>query len=87
MESVRDNAGLMLIRLLMNMGAREILIAGMDGYDTDPARNYADQSMAFYTRKAQMEAMNTGISTVLKQFSREIAIRFVTEPKFVRVEA
>lgn len=86
-ESVRDNAGLMLIRLLMDMGAREILIAGMDGYDTDPARNYADQSMAFYTRKAQMEAMNTGISTVLKQFSREIAVRFVTEQKFVRVEA
>lgn len=86
-ESVRDNAGMMLIRLLMNMGAREILIAGMDGYDTDPARNYADQSMAFYTRRAQMEAMNIGLSTVLKQYSTEIALRFVTKPRFVGVEA
>lgn len=86
-EAVRDNAGMMLIRLLMELGAREILIAGMDGYDTDPARNYADQNMAFYTRRAQMEAMNTGMSTVLKQYSKDISLRFVTEPKFVRVEA
>lgn len=84
-ESVRDNAGMMLIRLLMNLGAKEILIAGMDGYDTDPALNYADQSMAFYTRRAQMEAMNTGMSTVLNEYKEKISIEFVTEPKFVRM--
>ena len=76
---------MMLIRLLMNLGAKEILIAGMDGYDTDPARNYADQSMAFYTRRAQMEAMNTGMCTVLNEYREKISIEFVTEPKFVRM--
>lgn len=86
-DAVRDNAGMMLIRLLMNLGAREVLIAGMDGYDTDPARNYADQSMAFYTRKAQMEAMNTGMSMVLTEYSKKIALRFITEQKFVRADA
>ena len=85
-EAVRDNAGLMLVRLLMGLEAREVLIAGMDGYDTDPARNYADQTMAFYTRRAQMEAINTGMSAVLTQYSREIALRFVTEPRFIRLE-
>lgn len=84
-EAVRDNAGMMLVRLLIQLGAREILVAGMDGYDTDPSRNYADQSMAFYTRKAQMEAMNAGMSAVLSEYSRQIPLRFVTEPKFVRV--
>lgn len=85
-EAVRDNAGMMLVRLLIQLGAREILVAGMDGYDTDPSRNYADQSMAFYTRKAQMEAMNAGMSAVLSEYSRQIALDFVTEPKFVRVD-
>ena len=84
-EAVRDNAGMMLVRLLIQLGAREILVAGMDGYDTDPSRNYADQSMAFYTRKAQMEAMNAGMSAVLSEYSRQIPLHFVTEPKFVRV--
>ena len=86
-EAVRDNAGMMLVRLLIQLGAREILVAGMDGYDTDPSRNYADQSMAFYTRKAQMEAMNAGMSAVLSEYSRQIALHFVTEPEFVRIEA
>ena len=86
-EAVRDNAGMMLVRLLTQLGAREILIAGMDGYDTDPARNYADQSMAFYTRRAQMEAMNAGMSAVLTEYSKQIALDFVTEQKFVRAEA
>lgn len=86
-EAVRDNAGMMLVRLLIQLGAREILVAGMDGYDTDPSRNYADQSMAFYTRKAQMEAMNAGMSAVLSEYSRQIPLHFVTEPKFVRIEA
>lgn len=85
-EAVRDNAGMMLVRLLMELGAKEVLIAGMDGYDPDPARNYADQSMAFYTRKAQLEAMNTGMSAVLTEYAKRIAIRFVTEPRFIRVE-
>lgn len=84
-EAVRDNAGMMLVRLLIQLGAREILVAGMDGYDTDPSRNYADQSMAFYTRKAQMEAMNAGMSAVLSEYSRQIPLHLVTEPKFVRV--
>ena len=84
-EAVRDNAGMMLVRLLIQLGAREILVAGMDGYDTDPSRNYADQSMAFYTRKAQMEAMNAGMSAVLSEYSRQIPLHLVTEPKFGRV--
>ena len=85
-EAVRDNAGLLLIRLLMGLGAKQILIAGMDGYDPDPARNFADQTMAFYTRRAEFEAMNSGMSAVLTEYSKQIGIEFVTEPKFVRVE-
>lgn len=85
-EAVRDNAGLLLVRLLMGLGAMQILIAGMDGYDPDPARNFADQTMAFYTRRAQFEAMNSGMSAVLTEYSKMIGIEFVTEPKFVRVE-
>lgn len=85
-DAVRDNAGMMLIRLLMELGAKQVLIAGMDGYSLDPTCNYADQSMAFYTRKAQLEAMNTGMSAVLTTYRKSICIEFVTEPRFVRME-
>ena len=82
-ESVRDNAGMMLIKYLISLGARKILIAGMDGYSVDPTQNYADQKMNFYTQKATFEAMNEGLNEAMRQFAQKIEVEFVTFPKHV----
>ena len=85
-NAVHDNAGMMLIKFLINMGVKKIYLAGMDGYSVDPMQNYADQSMAFYTQRAIMDSMNDGINSMLGKFSKEIAIEFVTEPRYVNVK-
>ena len=84
-ESVCDNAGMMLIKFLINMGVKKVSLAGMDGYSSDPQENYADPWMNVYAQRAVMEAMNQGMTKVLKEFSREIEIKFLTKMKYVKI--
>ena len=82
-EAVQDNAGLMLVKFLMQAKAKKIYLAGMDGYSVDSTSNYADGNLTMYTQKAHAEAMNYGMTKVLSDFCRDIPIEFVTTPKFV----
>ncbi len=84
-ESVEDNAGMMLIKYLIKLGAEKILIAGLDGYSIDPTQNFADNKMNFYAQKATFEAMNRGLNAAVADFSKEIDIEYVTTPKYITV--
>lgn len=82
-EAVSDNAGLMLIKLLVQLGVKKVFIAGMDGYSVNPDENYADQKMKFFTERELAEKKNIGMITVLKEISKEVELEFVTTPKFI----
>ena len=82
-ESVEDNAGLMLIKFLIDSGMKEIYIAGMDGYSTNPDENYADQKMNFQTEKKIAESKNTGMIKVLQKYKEDVKIEFITTSKYV----
>lgn len=82
-ETVRDNAGLMLIKLLMLLGVKKIFIAGMDGYSPIFEENYADQKMNLYTKRELAEQKNIGITTVLKSMATDVEIQFVTKPRYI----
>lgn len=82
-DAVRDNAGMMLIKYLIQLGARKVYVAGIDGYSTDASQNFVDEKMNFYTQKAVFEAMNDGIVKVMKQFGQHIIIEYVTTQKYV----
>lgn len=84
-EAVKDNAGLMAIKFLMDYGVKEIYLAGFDGYAHDARENYGDSQMAFITRNAVLDAMNEGMMAVLNQYSKEVCLHFLTEEKHVRV--
>ncbi len=82
-EAVRDNAGMMLIQLLINLGAKKVYIAGIDGYSTDVTQNFAYEKMNFYAQKAVFTAMNQGLTAMLKNFADIIDIEYVTTVKHV----
>lgn len=84
-ESVRDNAGLMAIKFFISYGVKEILLVGFDGYSHDVNENYAYKSMEFITRNAVLDAMNVGMSEVLKMYSNEIKMSFLTTPKYIKI--
>lgn len=82
-EPVRDNAGLMLIQLLVRLGAKEIWLAGMDGYSHDPDENYLHKELRLSSAQETLDAMNRGMRRVLSQLARQTgtAIRFLTKPQ------
>lgn len=82
-EAVKDNAGLMAIKFLMNYNVSEIVLAGFDGYSMDVQDNYADSHMVFITKKAMLEAMNKGMESVIRQYAQQIKISFLTPQKHV----
>lgn len=84
-DYVADNAGLMLVNYLKQIGVREILLAGIDGYSYDVTQNYASDQMAMHTSNATMDAMNRGMSAVLTQYSAQVPIRFLTAPRHVHI--
>ena len=85
-ESVEDNAGLMLVKFLFNNGVRKICIAGMDGYSLNPDENYADQRMNFHTERELAEKKNAGMTAVLREYQKEVKIEMLTRPKFVIID-
>lgn len=85
-EAVKDNAGMMLVKFLMKMGVNEILLAGFDGYSYDISQNYARQQVAMFTKRAILDAMNTGMSAILSEYGKHIRIEFLTEPRYIRMD-
>ena len=82
-EAVKDNAGLMAIKFLMEYGVKKILLAGFDGYSHDYKENYANSRMEIITKNAVLDAMNMGMSEALKEYSKDIEISYLTTPRFV----
>lgn len=84
-EMVKDNAGLMAVKFLIDFGVKEIYLAGFDGYAHDVRENYGDSEMAFITRNAVLDAMNSGMAKVLGEYGRCADIIFLTTPKYIQI--
>ncbi len=85
-EVVSDNAGLMAIKFLIEYNVKKIYLAGFDGYSHDLDENYGNSSMAFNIRNTVLDAINVGMSKVLKDYCKQIEIEMITTPKFVQIE-
>ena len=83
-EAVSDNAGLMSIRFLLLCGVKKVLLAGFDGYSHDVVENYGNSEMSFITKSAVLDAMNIGMSKVLKSYEKDISIEFLTQSRFIK---
>lgn len=84
-EAVRDNAGMMLIKYLIEMGVQEVVLTGIDGYSHDTSQNYAEQQMTMITKRAILDAMNVGMRSMLNEYAKQINIEFLTESRFVNI--
>lgn len=83
-EAVKDNAGLMAVKFFISLGVKEFYLAGFDGYSYDAQQNYADRNMEMVTKKAMVDAMNSGMCKMLDILREKASIEFITEKKHVR---
>ena len=72
-----DNSMMMLIRLLMNLGVKNVSLAGFDGYTAD-SLNYFDKNMEYSFIKEKADYLNESGKKFLKEASESIEITFVT---------
>ena len=75
---ISDNAGLMVIRFLIQCGVDHVALTGFDGYQYDEHLNYVDQKMKMETVKDQKQRMNELIRKEMKDMAGQIEIRSLT---------
>ena len=71
-----DNSALMLLKLLRDIGVKEVKIAGMDGY-SEAATVYYDNELNYDFSKEALKR-NKLISDELREIGRTISLKFVT---------
>lgn len=78
-ETSSDNAGLMLIKFLIEIGIKEIALAGFDGYNNDPFDNYfTDKLIHIKNEGENYDLKNKDISDMLCKYATQARILFVT---------
>lgn len=81
-DSVKDNAGMMLLQYLVMLDVKKVVIAGMDGYSHEVSCNYACDELKLMSPKAGWNAMNKGIEIMLKRFKSNVEIEFLTNSRY-----
>lgn len=77
-----DSAALMLFKLFISMGIKELSIAGLDGFNTNPADNYASDSLINNNRLNEFDERNSTMSEMIEQFSKHLKFNFITKTKY-----
>lgn len=78
-----DNSGIMLIRLMRNIGVEKIHIAGFDGFEEIPKNNYYTAKMMNSVSPGNADSKNSSIAKQLHRLSNEIEIEFLTPSKYI----
>lgn len=82
-EYVSDNAGLMLIQLMIQLGVESIYLAGFDGYTHDVHENYANVQLEMVLKNDMLDKMNNGMCNVINKQSEISNIIFLTKTKYI----
>jgi 4-hydroxy 2-oxovalerate aldolase len=78
-DDVRDNAGLMAIKFSIDdLEAKEIYLAGLDGYSHDVYENFETRDMALLASAEFLDKMNTGMKRVIQEYRKDSDINFIT---------
>lgn len=73
-----DNAGLMLLELLRQCGAKKVYLAGFDGFHGRHGNNYYREELALPANEAEIQEQQAQIRKQIKSLSREMSITFIT---------
>jgi len=81
-EKVKDNAGLMLIRLLKKAKVGKVVLAGLDGYSYNNEENYVKDELSVFKSIDQVDELNTTISKEIMDISKDLSIEFLTTSRY-----
>lgn len=73
-----DNSFIMLIKILIKLGIRQVALAGFDGYSSDRNSNYYLSKMEYAFAKQKGEEINSYVNQMFVQFKDKIKLEFIT---------
>ena len=79
---IKDNATLMLLKLLSLTSCKNILVGGFDGYDYDEKNNYYNDKMETSLGKNEYILLNKQITSFLNKYMDQKMLKFVTPTKY-----
>lgn len=82
-EAVKDNAGIILLNMLLKMGVKKVYVTGIDGYKFDWDENYYDKDLRMQTSKEILQKINCGMRKMINEYRKEIEIHFLKIPLFM----
>lgn len=86
-SSISDNAGIMCINFLRRCGARDLILAGYDGFSLDWKENFFEDEMAYNIELGRISEMNKALSQKLHQLQRQMNIEFFKESLYQKEES
>lgn len=81
-SSIIDNAGIMCINLLIQVGVKEIILAGFDGFSEDVKDNFYEESLYLDVEEERLAKMNMAMSNKLSQLKKQIKIEFLSKSNY-----
>jgi 4-hydroxy 2-oxovalerate aldolase len=80
---IRDNPLVMFLRLLKNIGTREIWLAGFDGYTQDNTHNYYGDYLRLLYCQDNVVLRNEAIKKELRDISQFLQVSFLTPTRYL----
>ena len=73
-----DNAGMMLLRLMVNLKMKKAILAGFDGFDPSQKENYYSERIADHITEEVADKKNDDIAKQIQKIGKDIEIEFLT---------
>ena len=80
-DIIIDNAGMMLLNLLLRLHPSKVFIAGMDGY-APRSSNYYQDRLEYSQDVEHLRVINNSISHRLKELKEYLEIKFITPTRY-----
>lgn len=75
----RDNPFLMLLKVMIRIGQKNVYLAGFDGYVDEYHLNYVDKKMEYHYSDTKSKEINEAVSAALKNLKSRLNLYFVTD--------
>lgn len=77
-ELIEDNALVMMLHILNDLGKTSIFLAGFDGFSETKRNNYFNEHLELYTDTERLISVNHALKERIEELGKQIDIQFVT---------
>ena len=78
-----DNSFVMLLKVMIKIGVKNVTLAGFDGYIGQKWKDHVNESMGYEFSKEQAERLNKYVARVLSGMAAHLKVKFITKSLYL----